>query len=79
MNKNESISFWVRVPVWSESEKSWHILVSCTERGASGGFWFPKKLCKLELLKEGKAVLTVPKWFYEKNNLKEHINENQYL
>ena len=79
MNKKDKIAFWVRIPVWSESEKSWYILIKCTERVASEGFWFPKKSCKLEPLEEGKAVLTVPKWLYEKNKLKEHINENQYL
>lgn len=75
------VKFWVLYPVWADAEKSWKILVKCNENNsASTSFWFPKKSCTLEPI-EGtqRAVLTIPKWLYNKNNLKEIINDFQYL
>lgn len=63
MNK-DTVTIEVCVPPWSESDKSWHLL---TEKGNtagswSGGKWFPKKCCKLDL---EKGLLTLPKWLHE--------------
>lgn len=73
------IKIWVRVPVWSESDKSWYILVNCTETGASNGVWFPKKCCQLEDRGDGTAALSMPKWFFDKNDINSKINKNQIL
>lgn len=39
-----------------------------TETAWSEGVWFPKKLCTLRASeKEGTGIISMPKWFWEKN------------
>ncbi len=63
--KTETITVTVSVPPWSDAAKSWYLLTKRSENGVgwSGGSWFPKSACQLDL-KTGD--LTVPKWLYEK-------------
>ncbi len=73
------IKIWVNYPAWSESEKCWFILEKCTPKTSSGGIWFPKKICTYEETKDGRGILSMPKWFFEKNEIKSKINENQII
>jgi len=67
MEKEEekNISIEVSVPPWSESDKSWYVLTNKgqTVGSWSGGKWFPKKLCTLDLRT---GVLTLPIWLHKK-------------
>ncbi|MCK4500608.1 hypothetical protein KAU11_08920 [Candidatus Babeliales bacterium] len=62
---SKTITIEVSVPPWSDASKSWFLL---TEKGHakgawSGGKWFPKKLCNLDL---ETGLLTLPDWLHKR-------------
>lgn len=65
MSSGETITVEVSVPPWSDAAKSWYLLTDKSENGVgwSGGSWFPKKICNLDL---ETGALTMPKWLYKK-------------
>jgi len=81
-SKNINIMFWVFTPFWAETEKACNILVRCNEENnsSSESVWFPKKFCSFEPIEnQNKSIVTCPKWFYDKNNLKDKIKKEQYV
>lgn len=70
---NDEITIEVSLPPWSESKKSYYLLIEKGESAGSWsrGVWFPKKVC---VLSWGAGTLTLPRWLFDKLEIKEFVS-----
>lgn len=68
MKSSDKITIEVSLPPWSESEKSYYLLIKKgSAAGAwSRGEWFPKSV---SVLCWGAGTLTLPRWLFDKLKL----------
>lgn len=62
---SKAITIETSKPPYSESAKSWNILVikGRTAGSWSTAYWFPKKVCQYDV---ENGLLTMPVWLYDK-------------